>query len=225
MLTDGENGLDFYSKLTGHPIIAPAGSKPSYVAASQFSTAVIQLLSGGNMPSLLAPLPLTVSNMPKSPFKSVVVGLFRDGEADLSNFETRLQTWFDQTMDRVSGTYKRLSQYLSFGIGLLVAYLFQVNAIAIAYTLWTDPKLREQISDGAANAAAGDQPPSLDQVWPALAHFQFGWETGPTWSAMVGCLISGVAIGLGAPFWFDLLQKFVSLRGTGPVPNKANSQA
>jgi hypothetical protein len=34
-----------------------------------------------------------------------------------------------------------------------------------------------------------------------------------------GWLITGLAVALGAPFWFDLLNKLVNLRGSGPRPS------
>jgi len=38
---------------------------------------------------------------------------------------------------------------------------------------------------------------------------------------VVGWLITGLAVALGAPFWFDLLNKLVNLRGAGPRPPPA----
>jgi hypothetical protein len=38
---------------------------------------------------------------------------------------------------------------------------------------------------------------------------------------VVGWLITGLAVALGAPFWFDLLNKLVNLRGSGPRPTPA----
>ena len=35
----------------------------------------------------------------------------------------------------------------------------------------------------------------------------------------IGWLITGLAVALGAPFWFDLLNKLVNLRGSGPKPS------
>jgi hypothetical protein len=37
----------------------------------------------------------------------------------------------------------------------------------------------------------------------------------------IGWLITGLAVALGAPFWFDLLNKLVNLRGSGPRPAPA----
>lgn len=37
---------------------------------------------------------------------------------------------------------------------------------------------------------------------------------------LLGLLITGIAVSLGAPFWFDLLQKFLNIRTSGPKPAK-----
>lgn len=45
-----------------------------------------------------------------------------------------------------------------------------------------------------------------------------GWETFAGW------LITALAISLGAPFWFDLLNKLVQLRSSGKKPDEASSK-
>jgi hypothetical protein len=70
------------------------------------------------------------------------------------------------------------------------------------------------------------------------AGFPFGWKTtsatdllsapvplGPyLWSwfvQMMGWAVTATAALFGAPFWFDLLQRLVQLRGTGPAPDQS----
>lgn len=49
-------------------------------------------------------------------------------------------------------------------------------------------------------------PPPLD--------FSHVWEgSEPSWEYWVGCLLGAIAISFGAPFWYDLLRKIISLRG------------
>jgi len=38
---------------------------------------------------------------------------------------------------------------------------------------------------------------------------------------LVGWLITALAVSLGGPFWFDLLNRLVDLRGAGPRPASA----
>lgn len=42
-------------------------------------------------------------------------------------------------------------------------------------------------------------------------------------SKIIGLLITTLAVSLGAPFWFDLLNKFVNLRQSGTVPAKGGA--
>ncbi|MCJ9668542.1 MULTISPECIES: hypothetical protein [unclassified Neorhizobium] len=42
---------------------------------------------------------------------------------------------------------------------------------------------------------------------------------------IVGWLLTGLALSLGAPLWFDILAKFISIRGTGEKPGKTAEQA
>ena len=41
-------------------------------------------------------------------------------------------------------------------------------------------------------------------------------------SKLVGWIITALAVSLGAPFWFDMLNKLNSLRSTGIKPKAAN---
>jgi hypothetical protein len=38
-------------------------------------------------------------------------------------------------------------------------------------------------------------------------------------SMLLGWIITGLAITLGAPFWFDLLKKLIQIRGSGSRPD------
>jgi hypothetical protein len=38
---------------------------------------------------------------------------------------------------------------------------------------------------------------------------------GATW--IIGCALTVAAVGFGARFWFDALQRFVNVRRTGPT--------
>jgi hypothetical protein len=42
---------------------------------------------------------------------------------------------------------------------------------------------------------------------------------------ILGLLVTGFALSLGAPFWFDLLGKVSNLRGAGPAAPTADEKA
>jgi len=54
---------------------------------------------------------------------------------------------------------------------------------------------------------------------------KLGWEKNSVsqinWlSKIVGLLVSALAVSLGAPFWFQILQRFMQIRGAGTTPGK-----
>src|ERR1700733_6770557 len=172
ILTQGQQGLSFYDSLMQHPVIAPRGKTPSYISAEQFSTGVIHLLGqGGGVPTAIASLRVAVNDVPNSPIKAVATSLFREEDATLEGFERRLQHWFDQSMNGLSGVYKRISQYLSFAIGLVLAFVFQINAIGIGYGLWSNPAARSTVA-GAAAKASSTASKGADAIIGKLADFQ-----------------------------------------------------
>ncbi len=45
-----------------------------------------------------------------------------------------------------------------------------------------------------------------------------------SWVNFLGCLLTTIALSLGAPFWFDLLNKLMKLRGSIAIPTIAESE-
>jgi len=66
--------------------------------------------------------------------------------------------------------------------------------------------------------------PKLSKLYDGLNPFPIGWAN--RWPSNVlegvlkflGILWTGLALSLGAPFWFDTLQRFVDIRATGKKP-------
>lgn len=54
-----------------------------------------------------------------------------------------VETWFDSTMERVTGSYKRWAQVWAFVIGFILAVVLNVDSIYIAQELWRNPALRQ----------------------------------------------------------------------------------
>jgi hypothetical protein len=183
-------------------------------------------------------------------------------------FIQKLETWFDDTMKRVSGWYKRQTQTILFFLGLFIACLLNVDTIQIANRLSIDKAAREQLTQLAiqsietykddprikrgSSSSSSDTARSILSEDVAYADYQrkldsllqqgradldaannllaLGWnkKSGSvpavfTWydgvSKVIGFLLTALAICLGAPFWFDLLNKLVKFRGTGAKEN------
>ena len=80
----------------------------------------------------------------------------------------------------------------------------------------------------AAFRQAQDQLRPMPLGWPYFcAHLPSG--AGPIFLALVykffGLVLTGLALSLGAPFWFDLLAKFMNIRGAGPKPKPTSEIA
>jgi hypothetical protein len=168
----------------------------------------------------------------------------------LERAQTNVETYFDEVMKRVNGWYKRRVQWISFIMALLVTLLLNIDTLAITNTLMTAPVVRATLIDAATAEVQGEtQQAATFQDIDALmqAGLPLGWNpcTAPgflirdqtaaascaqsiaqrsTWlwlfSKLAGLALTVVAGALGAPFWFDLLNKAVSLRLSGGKPEE-----
>jgi hypothetical protein len=71
--------------------------------------------------------------------------LWQDSGADLDKFRSKLEDWFNDTMARASGWYKKYTRVVLLIIGLIIAYAFNVDSIAIRRILTTNKPARDQL--------------------------------------------------------------------------------
>lgn len=64
---------------------------------------------------------------------------------NIENFKKKIEEWFNESMDRVSGWYKRQAQSILFIIGITMAVIFNVDTIGIAGKLSTDKNARDKM--------------------------------------------------------------------------------
>ncbi len=69
----------------------------------------------------------------------------------------------------------------------------------------------------ALYAAAGVQYKPQVWTWHSKLSYVFSF------TKLMSFLVTALAISLGAPFWFDLLNKFINMRGTGAKPEAAQN--
>jgi len=70
-------------------------------------------------------------------------------DRNLAAMRINAETWFNESMDRLSGWYKRKASFLAFLIGLVLASILNVDSILLAQHLWKEPTIRQAL---AANA-------------------------------------------------------------------------
>lgn len=210
----------------------------------------------------------------------------------ISDFRSEVATWFDRSMSRTSGVYKRNAKGVALIIGLAIAIFTNSDTFHIFSRVASDDNLRRVITERASQTVQNDGPQNSnvsqslrnlkDQTQEVLADIPLPitWNprnlsqqldcpynsnapelitgkpytllTHEQWNELYkscmsttsvpdialplqvlqmitvkplgflgmfsGWWISGVAIAMGAPFWFDLLNKIVNFRNTGSKP-------
>ncbi len=161
-----------------------------------------------------------------------LVTLIDAAGTDASRARQNIEDWFNSSMDRVSGWYKRRSQRFLIVVGLLMAAVGNIDSVNIVSVLSKDPGKREALvaqaqeyakrSDPGKIASADD--PTLKKI--DTLGLPVGWTGDPSdprsfpagftgWLVKVlGIVLSALAISLGAPFWFDILNKVAVVRST-----------
>ncbi len=76
------------------------------------------------------------------------------GETNLAQARKNVEKWFNDSMDRVSGVFKRYSQVIALIIGFFIALLLNVDSISLTGYLWREPSVRQVLADKATTAAA-----------------------------------------------------------------------
>lgn len=82
-------------------------------------------------------------------------------------------------------------------------------------------------AENARNAAALSAAKDAAVVREVLAPLPIGWSNGlaiPSVSQALGWILTALALSLGSSFWFDLLSKFINIRGAGPKPQLTPAQ-
>jgi hypothetical protein len=84
-----------------------------------------------------------------------------------SQFLAKINLWFDQTMDRVSERFTAHARYVTFGAGLLVALVLQLDTAALVSRLSADPELRNSLVAIAQKEDAAKTKSAPSQTTPA----------------------------------------------------------
>lgn len=189
------------------------------------------------------------------------------GETHLAKARQNVEKWFDDSMDRVSGVFKRYSQWMALIIGFVIALILNVDSINLTIYLWREPTVRQVLVAQASQAAEQQTPnspgstqdptqsvadaqqqlealnlpvgwgisaynmntcslfPSADQSFGVRIPFSNNCLVTPLsedrsnlFTKLAGIFITALAAMQGAPFWFDMLKRFVNIRSTGPNP-------
>ena len=93
-----------------------------------------------------------------------------EGETHLAKARKNVENWFNDSMDQVSGAFKRSSQGLALFIGFGIALLLNIDSINLTLYLWREPSVRQVL---ATKAEQFDLAVSTDQTNPYEAMQDF----------------------------------------------------
>jgi hypothetical protein len=279
-------GKELSGKVYAHPLIRSlyrGKGGPSYMPSRSFAIALLDSLETATQPSLA---------------HDVIAILKRETGGDTDRLRQAIEEWFNDSMERVSGWYKRRTQIVSLCCAIVITIGTNADTLTIASALWKDPTMRTAIvaqaqryvaeqpqaaSATPSQTAAPDAPappelPPFDQAqidFDAASNrlnaslqdlnamqLPIGWhdqkeapatpdtededaisglrlvrddateawpgviwhaeDRAKWWAALdehtLGWLITILAISVGAPFWFDMLNKIIAIRSVGKAP-------
>jgi hypothetical protein len=243
MLRNGPN--DLTAQVLGHPLIvatAPEGEKPSYISARMFAAALLDIIAPAdpNQPRTIASLRAGVTQIPNLKLRATLLNMMDTAGGDVNAVREKVEHWYDDTMARVTGWYKRMAQKIIFAVGLILCVAVNADTVMIVKELWNDQALRsaavaqaEKRAQSTAPADSADPKASLQQLAGTIRETNsppIGWSSdrdsvralpdafGAGALKVLGILLTSFAIVMGAPFWFDLLNNFINLRSSGSPP-------
>lgn len=243
---------------------------PSYIPARNFSLALMDVVmpdataeAGANP---LSALRTRVQSVENARLQKALTSLIDSAAGDINRARANIEEWYNSSMDRVSGWYKRRSHVTVLILGFVVAVAVNADSVLIVRRLASDRALRDSLVASAnfyADQAVKNQSAATPAEKPihtpcaelctdetpqcklkktqceiAALGLPLGWSSrsderlrfgSPDMffrqhlpDHIFGWLLTTLAISLGAPFWFDVLNKIIVIRAT--VKPKEKSQ-
>ncbi len=261
-------------KLYEHPLIrsmAPSDKDicPSYIPADKFASALLDVISGHDKPLTdIKAVQDGVKTLANPTLQTALNALIAHAGDDGGELHRRVESWFNDGMDRVSGWYKKNAQLNSIILAAIVTLVMNADTVFVAHTLWTNPVVRGAVVEQAKARAAMPRPEELplvnyeDSDKPNESKFTevsspeealtpaeqkqladlTGWK--PDWQKIsdakdnklsavgeiiwnhgIGWILTAIAVSLGAPFWFDTLNRFMNIRNAGRAPDEPRDKS
>lgn len=242
---------------------------PSYIPSETFASALLQILeldekiqklrNKNQLNNIIeeAIKDIKHSNLPVNlELKKNLIVLAKRAQRKTQNideqiyqFEREVETWFNRSMERASGVYKRNAKGFAILLGSLIAVGANADTLHIFSMLSKDSVLSAGISQYANQTVQKCEKENLppDEYLNCVGiqvnnkelsklSLPIGWnfplETPKSFLTglvivilkFVGWLLTGIAISMGASFWFDLLNRFINVRYAGKKPTSSNEK-
>lgn len=256
-----------------HPLIKSLSSdsdrpSPSYIPSDKFATALMDVVTGKDKSTMdTAALRNRLETVGSPEFQQSMRTLLDVAGDDPVEVKKKIEDWFNEGMDRVSGWYKRNTQRNILILAFIITLSMNADTLHVVDVLWKDPTTRaalveqaknrsnsqenapvpaveyEQADDPTAskvvstnltNPTAGlsdEEKLSLNQLTGWTVDWAHKKETAlPQWiwwaikEHWLGWILTAIALSLGAPFWFDTLNRFMSIRSAGKSPDEKRAK-
>jgi hypothetical protein len=239
LLQNPDKLQDFYD----HPLIKVLGKEdksgrlellPDFIPDHTFAVAALEVFADNKerIANAEKEVDSLISSMPEGSVRETLDAFRRAGAENLKSLYSDVETWFNDKMNRLSGQYKQRAQLISLIVGLVLAVGLNIDTLAVADALYSDPALRAGIVEYAAANAENYDPEAevdipVDELRATLESLELpiGWveaqipDKPEGWVVrVVGWLLTGLAVSQGGPFWFDVLRKLVNVRSSDVVP-------
>jgi len=240
---------------------------PSYIPSSTFALALMDIVASNiekppavaavsaapvapvvaATPNPLKPFLDAIEQLSNEEVKQALKALANTAENDVGKLRENIEAWYDSSMERVSGWYKRNNQKVLLLFASIITIGMNVNTIDIANHLFRDKALRDSLvaqadavtkEDHWQDKGFSDIDKKIQEIGLPIGWSKIDWScprgakttTGAAtqggidkviyivWNCILlrffGWSITIFAISMGAPFWFDLLGKFMKIRST-----------
>jgi hypothetical protein len=230
---DNPSAAKIIATFYGHPLIRsvmPGGDYPSYLSARAFATTIMDIATPKctgaiTFDDLIAGIE---NDLPDSGLRTSLLALLQSTDKSIEGAQWKIEAWYDDAMDRVSGWYKRKTQVWTLVIASVLTIATNADTLNIARRLWVEPTLRSAASMSAQNQGSFNGPidaETIDTNTSRLLGQVIGWQDlnrrdDPlSWAERIsGWILTVIAVSLGSPFWFDVLKRFANLRSAGRSP-------
>ncbi len=252
-----------------------AGAIPATVSTDE-AKAKLREIAAADLPEIIA-------GVPNAKLRGTLLALHDEAKGDVDELKKNIEIWFNNSMDRVSGWYKRKTQVFTFAVAAILVLFVNVDTVLLVHALSENQALREAIvkqaqayegtpgKPGSDATGQSGETSGEEQIAAGRKQFQelrsqvgalglpIGWTTIPKKKApepgavagtaaedakhenadyrwfpgldlslwgqtllfhLLGWIVSMFAVSLGAPFWFDILNKIITIRSSGRAPEE-----
>jgi hypothetical protein len=164
----------------------------------------------------------------------------RATELQMEQFRYEIAIWYEHSMERLSGVYRRNVKALTVLIGSTLAVLINADSLYMLRRISENSATRSVIIENAVQIEGCQTDLSSEECMGKMAALldsttiPIGWHPvnfqqqfpQRNWiyifKATLGWLLTGIAISMGSHFWFQLLGQFVEVRDTGEKPTSGD---